>query len=79
MPNRARLTVTSAVLLVGGLTSACGGGGGGGGGGAPSDASETDFCQTQSSLLEDLLPDDMSDPQVPSNDEMAKAVKSWGK
>ena len=50
----------------------------GGGSGAPTDASETAFCETQASLLEDLLPDDMTNPEVPSNEEMATAVKNWG-
>ena len=77
MNVRTRLTLTSTVLLVGALTTACGGEGGGGGG-APIDASEKDFCQAQISLFQDLLPGDMSNPEVPSNDEMAKAVKSWG-
>ena len=74
MNTRTRLSLTSAVLLVGAVTTACGGGGG-----APTDASEKDFCDTQSSLLGDLLPDDMTNPEVPTNDEMAKAVKDWGK
>ena len=42
MTIRTRLTLTSAVLLVGAVTSACGGGGGG----APSDASKDGFCET---------------------------------
>lgn len=67
-----RLTMTSAVLLVGAATSACGGGG------APTDASEKDFCETQSSLFSDLLPDDLSNPELPSDEQMAKAVKDWG-
>jgi hypothetical protein len=67
-----RLTMTSAVLVVGAATSACGGGG------APTDASEKDFCETQTSLLSDLMPDDMSNPELPSGEEMAKAVKEWG-
>ena len=67
-----RLTMTSAVLLVGAVTTACGGGG------APTDASEKDFCETQSSLLADLMPDDMTDPELPSDEAMAKAVKDWG-
>jgi hypothetical protein len=72
MTIRTRLTVTSAVLLVGAVTSACGGGG------APSDASEKDFCAAQSSLVENLLPDDLADPEMPSNEDMAKAVRDWG-
>lgn len=75
MNIRTRLTLTSAILLVGAVTTACGGEGGG----APTDASDKQFCETQSSLLEDLLPDDMSNPEVPSNEDMARAVKSWGK
>ena len=67
-----RLTMTSAVLLVGAVTTACGGGG------APTDASEKDFCETQSSLLGDLMPDDMTNPELPSDEAMAKAVKDWG-
>jgi hypothetical protein len=64
--------MTGALLLVGAATSACGGGG------APTDASEKDFCETQSSLLSDLMPDDMSNPELPSDEQMAKAVKDWG-
>ena len=74
--TRTRLTVSTAVLLVGAVASACGSGGGGG---APDDASEKDFCQTQTSLLEDLMPDDMSNPELPSDEQMARAVKDWGK
>ena len=72
--TRTRLAVSATVLLVGAAVSACGGGGSG----APDDASEKDFCQTQTSLLEDLMTD-MSDPQLPSDEDMAKAVKDWGK
>ena len=68
-----RLTVTSVLLVVGAVTSACGGDGG-----APTDASDKDFCQTQSSLIEDLLPDDMTNPEMPSGEDMARAVKDWG-
>jgi hypothetical protein len=74
MNTRTRLSLTSAVLLVGAVTTACGGGNG-----APADASEKDFCDTQSSLLDNLLPDDLTNPEVPTNEEMAKAVKDWGK
>ena len=74
--SRTRLTVSTAALLIGAAASACGGGGAGGG--APSDASEKEFCQTQSSLLEDLMPADMSNPELPSDEQMAKAVKDWG-
>ena len=72
--SRTRLTVSTVVLLAGAAVSACGGGAGGG---APTDASEEDFCQTQSSLLEDLMPDDMSAPELPSDEQMATAVKDW--
>lgn len=75
--SRARLTVTTAALLVGAATSACGGGGSGGG--APTDASEEDFCQTQTSLLEDLMPADMTNPELPSDEKMAKAVQDWAR
>ena len=74
MTIRARLTVTSAVLLVGAVTTACGDGGGG----APSDASEEDFCAAHSSLVENLLPDDRANPEMPSKEDMAKAVQDWG-
>lgn len=73
--SRTRLTVSTIVLLIGAAASACGGGAGGG---APTDASEKEFCQTQSSLLEDLLPEDMANPELPSDEQMAKAVKDWG-
>ncbi len=74
MSIRTRLVTTAAVLLVGAAATACGEGGGG----APTDANEKDFCATQSSLIEDLLPDDMTDPEVPTNKEMAEAVQGWG-
>ena len=73
---RARLSLTSTVLLVGAVTTACGGSGGGG---APTDASEKEFCATQSSLIEALLPDDMTNPEVPTNEDMAQAIQDWGK
>jgi hypothetical protein len=73
--SRTRLTVTAVALLVGVATAACGGDEGGGG--APTDASEKDFCQTQSSLLEDLMPADMSSPELPSDEKMAEAVQDW--
>lgn len=79
---RVRLTVTSAVLLVGVVTASCGGGGGGEGGGedrgAPTDATEKEFCATQTSFLTDLLPQDVTNPEVPSDADMARAVKAWG-
>ena len=75
MTYRTRLSLTTAALLVAAATSACGGSGSG----APSDASEKDFCETQSSLLRDLLPEDMAAPEVPSDKEMATAIKDWGK
>ena len=75
MNTRTRLTLSSAVLLVGAVTTACGGGSGGG---APADASEKEFCDSQSSLLEDLLPDDLTNPEMPSNEKMAQTVKDWG-
>lgn len=71
---RARLTLTCAVLLVGAVTAACGGGGGG----APGDASQDGFCEAANGLLTDLMPDDMSAPEVPSDEDMAQAVKDWG-
>lgn len=71
---RTRLGLTSAVLLLGGVTAACGGGGSG----APSDASEDGFCDAANSLLTDLMPEDMSTPEVPSDEDMAQAVKDWG-
>jgi hypothetical protein len=73
MASRTRLTVTTVALLVGAAASACGGGGAGGG--APTDASEKEFCQTQSSLLEDLMPADMTNPELPSDEKMAEAVQ----
>ena len=74
MSTRTRLALSSAVLLVGAVTTACGGGGSG----APTDASEEEFCDAQSSLLEDLLPEDMTNPEMPSNEDMAQSVKDWG-
>ena len=82
MNTRTRLTLSSAVLLVGAVTTACGGGGdgpaGGGDDGAPTDASEKEFCDSQTSLLQDLLPDDLTNPEMPSTVEMAQTVKDWG-
>lgn len=74
MSTRTRLALSSAVLLVGAVTTACGGGGSG----APADASEEEFCDAQSSLLEDLLPEDMTTPEMPSNEDMAQSVQDWG-
>ena len=73
MTIRARLTLTGAVLLVGTATSACGGGGG-----APSDASKDSFCEAANSLMSDLVPADTTTPDLPSEEEMAQAVKDWG-
>lgn len=75
--SRTRLVVVTSALLIGAATSACGGGGAGGG--APTDATEKEFCQTQTSLLEDLMPADMTNPELPSDEQMAKAVNDWGK
>ena len=74
MKHRARVTLTSAVLLVGAVTSACGGGGGG----APTDASEDGFCEAANSLMSHLLPEDMSSAELPSDEDMARALKDWG-
>jgi len=73
MTIRARLTLTGAVLLVGTVTSACGGGGG-----APSDASKDGFCEAANSLVSDLMPDDLTTGELPSDQDMAQAVKDWG-
>jgi hypothetical protein len=73
MTIRARLTLTSAALLVGSVASACGGGSG-----APSDASREEFCDTANSLLSDLVPEDTSTPELPSDEDMAQAVEDWG-
>lgn len=74
MNTRARLTLSSAVLLVGAATSACGGGGGG----APTDASEDGFCEAAHSLMADLIPQDIENAEMPSDADMAQAVKDWG-
>jgi hypothetical protein len=74
MTIRARLIMTSSVLLVGTVTSACGGAGGG----APSDASKDGFCDAANSLMSDLVPDDLSTTELPSDQDMAQAVKDWG-
>ena len=71
--SRTRLTIGCAALLVGAVTSACGGGSDG----APTDASKEDFCATQSDLFKNLMPTDMSNPEVPSGEAMAKAFKGW--
>jgi hypothetical protein len=74
MTIRTRLTLSSAILLVGAVTTACGGSGGG----APADASKDDFCTAQSSLFTDLDLD-FTDPDaaLPSEKEMADAMHSW--
>jgi hypothetical protein len=74
MDIRTRLTLASAVLLVGAATSACGGSDG-----APTDASEKGFCEAANSLLADLIPEDMTNPEMPSDEDMARAVQDWGK
>ena len=73
MTIRARLTLTGAVLLVGTVTSACGGGSG-----APSDASKDGFCEAANSLMSGLIPDDLTTGELPSDKDMAQAVKDWG-
>lgn len=73
MTIRARLTLAGAMLLVGAVTAACGDGSG-----APSDASKDDFCEAANSLMSDLLPEDMGTPELPSDQDMARAVKDWG-
>ena len=72
MTVRARLTLTGVVLLVGAVTSACGGSS------APSDASEDGFCEAANSLMSDLVPEDLGTPELPSDEDMAQAVKDWG-
>jgi hypothetical protein len=74
MHVRTRLTLTSAVLLVGAVTSACGGAGGG----APTDASEDGFCEAVNSLLEGVVPEDATTPEMPSDEDIAQSVKDWG-
>ena len=69
--TRVGLTLTGTVLLVGAVTSACGGGG------APTDASEDEFCTAQTSLLEDLVPDDPEATGLPSGEDVAAAVEDW--
>lgn len=73
MTIRARPTLAGAVLLVGAATSACGGGGG-----APSDASKDSFCEAATSLMSDLVDAGSTTPDLPSEEEMAQAVKDWG-
>src|SRR5690349_10081385 len=73
MPTRPGLTLTSPVLLVATVPPACGGGGG-----APSDASKDGFCDAANSLMADLMPEDMTTPELPSDEDMAQAVKDWG-
>ena len=73
MTFRARLTLTGAVLLVGAVASACGGGSS-----APSDASRDGFCEAANSLMSDLVPEDLTTPELPSDEDMAQAVKDWG-
>ena len=73
MTVRARLTLTGAVLLVGAVASACGGGSS-----APSDASRDGFCEAANSLMSDLVPEDLTTPELPSDEDMAQAVKDWG-
>ena len=74
MTIRTRLTMSTAILLVGAVTTACGGSGGG----APADASKDDFCKAQSSLFTDLDLD-LTDPEaaLPSEKSMADAMHSW--
>jgi hypothetical protein len=80
MTIRTRLALTSAVLVLGALTSACGGGdggsGGASGGGAPTDATKDEFCSTQTGLFKELM-GDMT--EMPTNEQMATAVKDWAK
>ncbi len=73
MNIRSRLALAGAVLLVGGPTAACGGSGG-----APTDADEERFCAAADSMLADLIPEGMTDPELPSDEDMARAVRDWG-
>lgn len=75
MNTRTRLSLSSAVLLVGAVTTACGGGGAGG---APGDASKDDFCAAQASLLENI-DIDFTDPEaaMPNEKDMANALHDW--
>ena len=73
MTIRARLAVTSTVLLVGAATAACGGGGSG----APTDADEDGFCDAANSLMTDLVPEESTTPDLPSDEDMAQAVRDW--
>ena len=80
MTIRTRLTVASAVLLVGAVTTACGGSDGGKGGeaGPPTDASKDAFCKAQSSLFTDLdLDFSNPDAALPSEKELADAMHTW--
>ncbi|WP_210651073.1 hypothetical protein [Nocardioides sp. SYSU D00065] len=75
MTIRTRLTLTSAALLVGALTSACGGGAADG---APTDASKDAFCKAQSSLFTELDIDFTNpDAELPTEKDMADAMHSW--
>lgn len=75
MNTRTRLTLSTAVLLVGAVTTSCGGASG-----APTDASKTDFCEAQASLFKNLK-FDVSDPEasMPTEKDMADAMQSWSK
>jgi hypothetical protein len=68
-----RTRLTTAVLLVAAVTSGCGGGSG-----APSDASTDGFCEAANSLLSDVAPEDVGTPELPSEEDVAQAVKDWG-
>jgi hypothetical protein len=72
MTIRARLAVAGTVLLVGAATAACGGSG------APTDADKDRFCDAANSLMSGLVAQDSTTPDLPSDEDMAQAVRDWG-
>jgi hypothetical protein len=75
MSLRTRLAATGSVLVIGVLASACGGGDdSGSASGPPTDASKDAFCSSYSDLFTSMVGDGTS---IPSDEEMATAVKDW--
>lgn len=72
MTMRARLGLAAAAVLLAGVTTSCGAGG------APTDADEDQFCDAANSMMSGLVPEDTTVPQLPSDEDMARAVQDWG-
>ena len=67
--------LAAALVLVGGSAVSCGGGGAGAD--APTDASESEFCDAYTSLFSDLGDLAGAGGEAPPEDEMLKSFQDW--